>query len=167
MIVWLSHGPQAPLRLMKRDSVTGRREAGTPRPCAADARLNLALLIQLSPQVEQAPEQLRAARHATSKHEPSSALDTCQKHTRPMLPGWLQSRFYFYSRKKKKKKIPNENRNLIKDTKSVLISSLLGCIMCFSMLSVLIHAGRHNYPETLVCKEMNVRDRCDGVSICL
>lgn len=52
---------------MKRDSVTGRREAGSPRPRTADARLNLALLIQLSLQVEQAPEQLLAAHHATSK----------------------------------------------------------------------------------------------------
>lgn len=82
---------------MKRDSVTGRREAGTPRPRTEDAHLNLALLIQLSPQVEQAPEQLRTACHATSKHEPSLTLDTCQKHTRVGLTDLLQSHCYFYS----------------------------------------------------------------------
>lgn len=88
---------------MKRDSVTGRREARTPRPRTEDTRLNLALLIQLSPQVEQAPEQLRTACHATSKHEPSSILDPCQKHTRVRLADSLQSHFYFDSKKEDKK----------------------------------------------------------------
>lgn len=138
---------------MKRDSVTGRREAGTPRPRTVDTRLNLALLIQLSLQVEQAPEQLRTARHATSKCEPSSTLDTCQKHTRLGLAGSLQSHFYFNS----EKKISNEKWNLKKNTPNLLILAVAGCIICFSMLSVLIHVGRYNYTDTVV--QINERMR--------
>ncbi|KAL7847068.1 hypothetical protein SRHO_G00220480 [Serrasalmus rhombeus] len=52
---------EALLCLMKRDSVTGRGDAGARRPRNADAPLNLAFLIQLSPQVEAVPEGLGAA----------------------------------------------------------------------------------------------------------
>ncbi|KAL6472854.1 hypothetical protein MHYP_G00190420 [Metynnis hypsauchen] len=51
----------AAIELQKRDSVTGRGDAGARRPRNADAPLNLAFLIQLSPQVEAVPEGLGAA----------------------------------------------------------------------------------------------------------
>lgn len=81
-----------------------------------------------------------AAPRSTSRYFKTEPSSTCQKHTTGA--GRLAAVTFLFL-----VYISNKKRNVIKDI--VHINSLLGCIICFSMLSVLIQECRCNYSETL------------------